>query len=227
MGKGREAIDIVGQRFGRWTVVQRVERTKTHATFLCRCDCGAENVVKGVQLRRGTSKSCGCLRRELSSARETTHGLSKHRLFPTWLGMMKRCYNPENPAFKDYGGRGISVCPRWHDVTNFIADVEHKAVHGFQMDRIDNDGPYSPENTRWITAAANALNRRSNVKIEYNGRTQTLFEWARELGLPPRTLWARIQKSKWPVELALSTPVKNGQKVISRGPRKCNPATTP
>lgn len=208
MGKGRPAPDLSGEKFGRWLVVRREPGVTNsgHARFHCRCECGNEGLVLGHQLRRGTSLSCGCLRNDLSSQRMKKHGLSNHRLFPIWDSMMQRCYNPDNAAYANYGGRGITVCNRWHDVTHFIADNEALAKPRLTLDREDNDGPYSPENTRWATRATQALNRRSNVFLTHDGRTQTLFEWAREVGIRPRTLWQRI-KLEWPIEDALTMKV--------------------
>jgi hypothetical protein len=208
MASGRFAKDISGQRFGRWLALEKTEMdSQGHMGFLCRCDCGTEKVVKGYKLKRGDSLSCGCLRNELSSERERTHGLTKHPLFVVWCGMMNRCYSEKSPAFKDYGGRGITVCERWHSVENFVADNAPGYAPSLSLDRIDNDGSYTPENVRWADRKAQSRNRRSNVMLTYQGKTQTLFEWAAEVGIAPRTLWARIRERGWPVEKALTTPV--------------------
>lgn len=201
-------VDLTGHKFGRWTVLRHhPERYGGQTQWLCRCDCGTERLVVRGRLIRGTSTSCGCFRSEFHSDRMTNHGMSKHRLFPTWLGMMGRCYNPDNPAYGKYGGRGITVCERWRDVASFIGDNEHLALPGLTIDRVDNDGHYEPGNCRWATRTQQALNRSSNVPITYAGRTQTIFEWARELNMRPRTLWCRIQVLRWPIEVAMTTPV--------------------
>lgn len=201
-------MDITGQRFGRWSVVRKIDglSKSRHSRFECRCDCGTTKIVLGYKLRRGASLSCGCLANELSSQRSHQHGMTKHHLFPTWSGMMARCYRPTNPAFPRYGGRGIYVCERWHDVTLFIADNEDTALPGLSIDRVDNDGPYSPENTRWATRGDQSRNRRSNVLLTHDGRTMPLFDWAREVGIAPRTLWRRIRQSGWSAERAITTP---------------------
>ena len=200
-------MDISGQKIGRWTILEQLpERSRSgHSRFLCRCDCGTEKTVLGYKIRLGSSTSCGCISRELSKIRATTHGLTKHRLFPIWNSMMDRCYKPLNSAYARYGGRGIVVCDRWHDVASFIADNELLFRPGLTIDRINNDGHYSLENVRWSTRAEQNRNRSSNVFLTFEGKTQILFAWAREKGIAPRTLWARIHVSGWSIERALTT----------------------
>jgi hypothetical protein len=202
-------MDLVGQRFGRWTVLSRVPglSRSRHARFECRCDCGTTKTVLGYKMRDGVSLSCGCLRSELSSSRSLVHGMTGHRLFQTWNSMMARCHNPSNSAYFRYGGRGIVVCKRWHNVADFIADNDAQALPGLTIERIDNDGPYSPENTRWATRSDQSKNRRTNVLLTRGGVTKPLFDWARDFGIKPRTLWRRIKVSGWDVETALTTPV--------------------
>ena len=109
-------IDLTGQHLGRWTVIEYVGNTRTVAWWKCRCDCGTVRIVNGRRLRDGTSKSCGCLRRELMSK----HGASNTRLYGIWTNMKGRCNNPNAEGYKDYGGRGIQVCKEWaHDFSVF------------------------------------------------------------------------------------------------------------
>lgn len=206
---GRFSKDISGQRFGRWLVVRRNRISASgHALFDCVCDCGTQRVVNSARLRRGSSKSCGCLAADLSSVRATEHGMTKHRLFGIWRGMMHRCYSPTSRAFGRYGGRGIIVCERWHDVRLFIEDNDAKALPGLTIDRRNNDGPYSPENTRWIERREQNLNYSRNVYLEFEGKRQTLREWADERGIGLGTLWHRVRVLNWPTEQALTQPVR-------------------
>lgn len=195
-------------KIGRWTIISRIIKLNksNQAQYFCRCDCGTEKSVSAFRLRNGSSKSCGCLARELSSKRLTTHGLTNHPLFSIWNTMMNRCYNKKTKAYPDYGGRGIYVCKRWHDVSLFIKDNAPVSKKGLSIDRVDNDKEYSPANTRFITRREQALNRRSNVNITYKGITKPIFKWAYDLSLPPKTLWARIRVSHWSVEKAITTP---------------------
>lgn len=132
--------------------------------------------------------------------------MSKHPLFAVWNSMMNRCYSPKSKAYPRYGGRGIYVCEEWHIVTNFISDNENRYAKRLSLDRINNNGPYSLENTRWASYEQQALNKGNNVVLEYDGRSQTMTEWAREAGLKTTTLQRRL-KAGWPLEEALTSPL--------------------
>lgn len=149
--------DMVGLRFGRLLVVERAGSTGRKATWACRCDCGAEHVATGYDLRAGHTTSCGCKNRP--------HGLSGHRLYQTWSSMMKRCYNSACAAFKDYGGRGITVCSEWHDPRRFIEDMWPSFVEGMSLDRVDNSAGYSKENCKWATRSQQNSNKRPSVYV--------------------------------------------------------------
>ncbi len=209
MAHGRFTPVKPGDTYGKWTVLSFDHVHKGgHAYFFCRCWCGKVKSVQVSRIRSGRSKDCGCDRNIVASIKLKTHGLSKHRLFPTWGAMIRRTSLTTDPAYPNYGGRGITVCNRWQDVALFIADMTPSWAHGLTIERRDNDGPYSPENCYWGSRTEQALNRRSNVHLEFDGRTQTLTEWAREIGMAPRTLWARIN-SGWSIERALTTPLSH------------------
>lgn len=198
-----EFINLTGQRFGRWLVLKRAENTKgTRAVWLCRCDCGNTNIVTGKDLRNGKSKSCGCLR--------TKHGGDKTKLYYVWHDMKSRCFNKNSIPFKDYGGRGITVCDEWRDSFESFRDwsMANGYVEGLTIDRIDNDGPYSPENCRWVTQKLQCNNRRGNHIIEFKGESHTISEWSDMKGIPPATLRRRLSSHNWSVEKALETPVR-------------------
>lgn len=170
-------IDLVGRSFGRLTVIKELGRDKHYnIKWLCHCVCGKEVAVFGGGLKSGQHQSCGCLRNERTSERmkelKTIHGLKDHPLYVVWSNMKSRCYNSNAHNYKNYGGRGIAVCDRWKDsFQNFYNDVINGYHEHLQLDRIDNDGNYEPDNVRWVTPQQNQMNKRSykNSSSNYKG----------------------------------------------------------
>lgn len=160
--------DITGERFGRLVAVRDVGTDGNRRLWLFRCDCGAEIIRNTANVRRmmrpGHIANCGCFvggTKNKGRRTNVTHDMSRTRLYRVWASMRERCSNPKNKRFKDYGGRGISVCPEWQDASAFLEWANtHGYRPGLQIDRIDNDGPYEPGNCRFVTAKENAANRR-------------------------------------------------------------------
>lgn len=192
---------ITGHTYGRWTVIEKLNtKTRFHESLcLCRCECGTERTVKIASLKNKRSKSCGCYNRE----RLARHGKARSGAANSWYGMIARCTNLDNPNYAQYGGRGITICDRWMDLNNFIADMGERPPKA-TLDRIDVNGPYSPENCRWASRKQQCNNQRTNQRVIYNGNTFTIGELADVTGKNYFTLYSRIVKYKWPVEKAIA-----------------------
>lgn len=221
--------NLIGQRFGRLVVIDEAPRQLAkrgdyyRTRWLCRCDCGNVLEVNANSLKNGSSKSCGCLRRELESERATKHGFTKgykvESLYSVWNAMKLRCYNPNNKAYKNYGGRGITMCDEWlNDYATFrswaIANgYDENAKYGdCTLDRIDVNGPYCPDNCRWANAVEQQNNTRKNHYITYNGATKSIAEWARETGIADDTIYQRIGKLGWDPIKAITKPMRKVKK---------------
>lgn len=189
--------DIAGQRFGSLVVIEKVEKRNNkdrHAHWKCLCDCGNYAVITSARLRSG-QKTCGC----------SNNGKSTTRLYRIWNGMKKRCYTPNEGAYKYYGARGISVCDEWKN--NFFAFKEWAIKTGYNdgltIDRIDVNGNYSPSNCRWATRKEQANNTRRNRILTFNGKSMNIAEWSKETGIKQNTILYRIKRN-WSVERALT-----------------------
>ena len=128
------------------------------------------------------------------------------RAYAAWVNMRQRCTNQKYRDYRNYGLRGITYCREWERFENFYADMGEPAL-GMSLDRIDNNGDYSKENCRWATRTEQNLNKRNNVRYEFKGKSMTLPEWSRELGIKRLTLHQRLIRSNWSIERAFSTPV--------------------
>jgi hypothetical protein len=206
-------IDLTGKTFNRLRVLGRHPvRRGVDVYWNCICVCGRHTVVRGAALRSGTTGSCGCLHREIAARvgdRSRTHGMSGTTEHIIWTGMIGRCTNPHDHAYANYGGRGITVCPRWMKFENFLADMGKRPSRRHSLDRKENDKGYSLSNCRWATSTEQAQNRRSAHIIEFRGEQLLLTEWARRLGIRATTLLDRIQCG-WPLEFALTHGRTNG-----------------
>jgi hypothetical protein len=201
---GTPIKEMAGLRFGRLLVRSRHGHLGYgRPAWLCDCDCGGTSVVAGGNLRAGLVRSCGCLLQDNGS--RPKHGNARDGLRTTehriWAGMLQRCRNPKNNAWRNYGGRGIAVCERWSRFVDFLADMGRRPTAAHSLDRIDNDGPYSPENCRWADKATQIKNSRmTNVTVEKLDLLRVLLaarrthdKIAEELGISKATVgkWKR------------------------------------
>lgn len=211
--------DLTGQRFGRLTVIERAEnyiskngKSQQKTRWKCICDCGKYTIVHATSLKRGLTRSCGCLNDEEIQKRKTKHDMTDTRLYLIWCNMKNRCYNPKVDSYVDYGGRGIKVCPEWNEFIPFMewsyanGYDEKKSSRELSLDRKDTNGDYCPENCKWSTIIEQANNKRSNHILEYRGEKKTVAEWAREFDIPYKTLVQRIYRG-WSIEKAFEAPI--------------------
>ena len=177
MGRPRIPV-IAGDKFGRWTIFSEADPSNPESgqrqrRFTVVCECGTERVVLLNSLRNGDSQSCGCLSAELSAERNTKHGMTGHALYTVWLSMIQRCYDENHKRYKDWGGRGITVCKSWRDdPTEFCKwAIINGYKKGLQLDKIDNGGNYCPSNCRFITPKENCRNKRTSYWYHHGGKT--------------------------------------------------------
>ncbi len=206
--------DLTGMKFGQLTVLERAEKTAYgQYQWLCQCECGNKTVVVGQNLRTNSTKSCGCGKYG-KGLFPSFRAESKHkRIYRIWRGMLHRCYNPNYSAYQNWGGRGIEVCDEWKK--DFYSFLAWSMGNGYQehlsIDRVDNNGNYCPENCRWADNQTQGANKRGVHLITHKGVTKTLMDWSRHSAIPYDELRMRI-KYGWPVERALTEPVKKNKK---------------
>lgn len=195
MGK---KIQLEGMRFGRLTVVAEGGRSKNRQiTWICQCDCGKiTHPIMSTQLLHGVTRSCGCLRDDLTRSRSVTHGLSGTQIYGVWHTMKNRCLNPNTKKYKDYGARDIKVCEEWlHDFQAFYDWAMANGYHeGLSIDRINVNGNYCPENCRWVDMKTQSNNKGNNRVIEIDGESKTIAEWASVTGIDYATIYMRFKR---------------------------------
>jgi hypothetical protein len=192
--------DLTGQKYGLLTVIG-LKDTDTRKTYwVCQCECGNIKEVRSDSLLCGAIKSCGCLKRaqdKVNLTKNHRHKMSGTRLYSEWQGMKGRCYNPHDPRYDRWGGRGITVCDEWRD--SFEAFYEWSMSHGYAedltIDRIDNDMGYAPDNCRWATQIEQSRNRSSNINIRIGNSTRTLTEWCEIFQVDYKNVLSRYHRN--------------------------------
>lgn len=213
--------DYTGEVFGRLTCVQKDGVDNQGRTmWLCKCQCGNEVRIMWHSFASGSTKSCGCLHKDITAASKRTHSLSVNengrtpRLYSIWRNMKQRCFNPKAAKYSIYGGQGITVCEEWLEYINFH---EWAMSNGYKddltLDRVCGNENYSPANCRWATYSKQNSNKKDNRFIEYEGETKTLNDWSIQLGMQYGTLHSRLSDYGWSVEKAFNTPVGKRRKL--------------
>lgn len=201
-----------GTAFGRWTVKNIIPSSEGQKIrYVCQCACGKTAALLVGNLSSGSSRSCGCYRKEASAETSRRHGMFGTPEYSAWAAMWTRCTKTACVAYKNYGGRGITVDPAWADFAIFYRDMGNRPSSKHQLDRRDNDGNYSKDNCRWATCKENQNNRRDNLKIPYLGVKITLTEAMRISGLDRATIQARIYRG-WPQDKLLLPVLRHGRR---------------
>ena len=205
-------IDLTGKRFGRLIVLRYVDKdTQRNSRWLCMCDCNKEKVVRGNNLKSGVTKSCGCLSIEKTKQRSTKHGHYMSITYQSWECMNQRCNNLNYKQYKDYGGRGIKICARWKNFSNFLEDMGERPTNKYSLDRIDNDGNYCKENCRWATRTEQQRNRQDNRLISFDNKMLCPIEWSEKTGIAEKTIRWRLDNN-WSIKKTLTTPARKYKK---------------
>lgn len=204
----------IGDKFGRWTVISEIKvipdnKGNLKTSVSVKCECGNEKTHFLYVLKKGVSKSCGCLRKEEQSQRGKltyTHNLSKHPLYGIWRGIKQRCRLTTDKYFYNYGGRGVDMCDIWYDNFKIFYDwaIDNGWEKGLEINRKDNNGHYEPSNCNFVTSATNMRNTRRTHFLEFNGIRKCITDWATDIGITPTRLHRRVQS--WGIEKALTTP---------------------
>jgi hypothetical protein len=209
--------DVVGNQYGRLIVLKedvgfyyfsgKYQRMKRRVK--CICNCGNYKTILLENLRSSHTKSCGCLKLEQLMERTAKHNLSSHVLYDVWKAMKQRCFNHFNPAYKYYGGRGITVCKQWRDdFMSFYNDMNVSYKKDLTIERINNNKEYSKENCKWATTTEQSRNKRNNRFITYKGESKILTDWAEYLNIKKSVLTNRLNKYSWSIEKAFETPAR-------------------
>ncbi len=203
------ALDLIGQQFGRLTVVAhgdtlRSPSGKPRRTWNCTCSCGGVAAVVTEKLTSGHTQSCGCLQRERTGNANRKHGKTRTQVYRTWCNMLSRCGDAINTSTLHYGQRGIRVCNRWQEsFENFYADMGDPPTPKHSIERNDSNGHYEPGNCRWATKVEQVNNTSRNRYLEFNGERLTVPQWAQRVGISPKAIHDRLLMG-WSVERALT-----------------------
>lgn len=199
-------VNLAGQRYGRLIIISCVGRDKHgNSIWLCKCDCGNEKVIAAYQMKSGTTKSCGCLAHEFTVKKNTTHGMAKTPIYNVWCAMKKRCLNPNDAFYYNYGGRGIKLSEKWSTFEGFYEDMGDTYKKGLTIERRDSNGNYCKENCAWDTRLVQGNNTRRNHRETVNGVNGTLAELCRKHNIPYTTIKRRLERG-WTPERSFLTP---------------------
>lgn len=193
-------VDLTGHRYGKLLAIEPAGFSGRRPLWRCVCVCGKEKIASAQSLRAGKTISCGCAYAEAGARRapqQRKHGMAESPEYATWCRIKDRCLNQNNPKYERYGARGIVVCERWvQSFDNFYSDMGKRPSDKHSIDRVNNDGPYSPDNCRWAAPQEQARNKSNNRWLTAAGVTETLTWWAARLGTSSGGLHGRLKRGE-------------------------------
>lgn len=190
---GRKIIDITGKKFNKLTVIKfdKEKSNNKNKYWICKCDCGNIKSIEGNKIKNGLVKGCGCLR----GKNNIKYSIQNKKLYKLWWHIINRCNNKKDISYKNYGGRGIKVCDEWLEYDNFaIWCLKNNYKEGLEIDRINNNGNYEPDNCRFVTRLENSRNKRNSIKYNYKGKLLSLKEIADLNNINYKLLWQKINR---------------------------------
>lgn len=204
LSKSPKFVNLTGNKYNYLTVISYTENSR----WLCKCVCGKEKIICGHHLKARRTQSCGCLHKENAAKINFLHGKSNTAENLAWKNIKQRCLNPKNKHYKNYGGRGITICDRWRDsFENFLEDMGERPSPKHSIDRIDNNQGYYKENCKWSTKSEQNSNKRNSNNAIYKDKRTTLVSLAKEYNIKKSTLNNRLHLG-WSLEKAIETPVR-------------------
>ena len=194
----------IGKKYNRLTILDAFMKNRYHMAK-CQCDCGKIVITRISALKNNSIKSCGCYQKEMFLKRITKHNQWGIPAYTSWDSMIQRCRNKKSRPYVYYGARGITVCDRWLEFSNFLEDMGNRPEKT-ELERIDNNKGYYKENCRWATRKEQMRNTRQNAFVEYKGEKIPFYEIESRFGIKRTVVWERLHKMKWSVEDALTIP---------------------
>lgn len=202
--------DLSGQKFGKLTVISYAETRNRKPFWHCLCDCGTLKKLRSDHFQSGNTTSCGCAHIQACKEfpKHITHGKGHTPEYKIYHKIKQRCHNPNNPSYKNYGGRGIIMCERWYQsFPSFLEDMGTRPSPNHTIERVNNDGLYDPQNCIWATRKVQSRNQRKTIRLIIHNKQASLMEWAEIADIPPHAIRARLMRG-WDAEKAVFTPLE-------------------